>query len=158
MSTQQQVNQAPVTGTTRDSGKSGCLDNWPQRLWDVVTIIGTSILAAVWLWYSGMAETNPDWKSSLTIVLLPLMLIIFRRWIDRLLRPLQPLRNLIPKLVRIGIGLAMPFLVANYLYSAGSSQFEYMFRTIVISTITSFIILRNPTADKAGRFLGTLRR
>lgn len=157
MTTQQQASQVPATQPSGGTEKGGCFGNWTQRIWDVVTIIGTSILAAVWLWYSGLADTNPDWKSSLTMVLLPLMLIIFRRWIDRLLRPLQPLRNLIPKLVRIGIGLALPFLVANYLYATGSSQFEYMFRTIVISTLTSFIILRNPTADKAGRFLGRLR-
>lgn len=158
MSAQQQANQVPATQPPGGTAKGGCWGNWSQRIWDLVTIAGTSVLAAVWLWYSGMAETNPDWKSALTIVLLPLMLIIFRRWIDRLLRPLQPLRNLIPKLVRIGIGLAIPFLVANYLYSSGSSQFEYMFRTIVISTLTSFIILRNPSADEAGRFLGMLRR
>jgi hypothetical protein len=138
----------------KNSGYGGCA----RRLWDVVTLVVASIVAALWYYYSGLAETKPDLKSALAIVLLPLFFIVFRRFIDRLLIPLQPLRNQIPRLVRLGVGLAVPFLVANYLYSTGSSQFEYMFRTVVVSTLISYIILRNPTTDKAGKFLGALRQ
>jgi hypothetical protein len=138
----------------KNNGYGGCA----RRLWDVVTLVVASIVAALWYYYSGLAETKPDLKSALAIVLLPLFFIVFRRFIDRLLIPLQPLRNQIPRLVRLGVGLAVPFLVANYLYSTGSSQFEYMFRTVVVSTLISYIILRNPTTDKAGKFLGALRQ
>jgi hypothetical protein len=149
-----QAGQSKPAAAVKSSGFGGCA----RRLWDVVTLVGASIVAALWYYYSGLAETKPDLKSALAIVLLPLFFIVFRRFIDRLLIPLQPLRNQIPRLVRLGIGLAVPFLVANYLYSTGSSQFEYMFRTVVVSTLISYIILRNPTTDKAGKFLGALRQ
>jgi hypothetical protein len=149
-----QGGQIKPAAAVKRGGYGGCA----RLLWDVVTLVGASMVAALWYYYSGLAETKPDLKSALAILLLPLLLIVFRRFIDRLLIPLQPLRNQIPRLVRLGIGLAVPFLVANYLYSKGSSQFEYMFRTVVISTLISYIILRNPTTDKAGKILGALRR
>jgi hypothetical protein len=146
--------QDKPAAAAKGGGYGGCV----RPLWDVVTLVGASIVAGLWYYYSSLAETKPDLKSALAIVLLPLFFIVFRRFIDRLLVPLQPLRNQIPRLVRLGIGLAVPFLVANYLYSTGSSQFEYMFRTVVISTLISYVILRNPTTDKAGKFLGALRQ
>jgi hypothetical protein len=129
---------------------------WGQRIWDVITMAGCTGIAGLWYWYSGMAETAPDYKTCAATVLLPLALISFRRQIDRLLLPIQKVRNQVPPLVRLGIGLAMPFLVSNYLYARGFNQFDFMFKTVVISTLSSFVVLRNPvisghTQTKGGR-------
>lgn len=117
---------------------------WGQRIWDIITMSGCTGVAGLWYWYSGMADTAPDYKTCAAVVLLPLALIVFRRQIDRMLLPIQGIRNKIPPLIRLGIGLAIPFLVSNYLYARGFSQFDFMFKTVVVSTLTSFIILRNP--------------
>jgi len=121
---------------------------WGQRLWNVVTMAGCSALSGAWYWYSGMAETSPDYKTCAAIVLLPLALIVFRSAIDRALAPLQPVFGLIPRWVRLGIGLAMPFLVSNYLYARGTREFPFMFQTVVISTLVSYLILRRPEVPR----------
>lgn len=124
---------------------------WGQRVWDVVTMVGCTGVSGAWAWYSGLAETQPDLKTCATIVLLPLGLIVFRRFIDRLLMPLKQFRERIPRLVRLGMGLGMPFLMSNYLYASGSTQFDYMFKTVLLSTLASFVILRNPLVPRLPR-------
>ena len=147
--------QLPKCPPPHDVGKradqiAGLLEkttSWGQRVWDVITMAGCSSLAGLWYWYSGLA-TQPDYKTCATMVLLPLALIVFRRGIDRALAPLRSIRERIPPLIRLGIGLAMPFLVSNYLYANGTREFEFMFRTVVISSLASYVMLRNPSIPK----------
>jgi hypothetical protein len=140
--------------TTRATGLAKRASSWGQRVWDVITMGGCSVLAGLWYWYSGMAETEPDLKTCATTVLLPLALIVFRQPIDRVLAYIQPIRELIPALVRLGIGLATPLLVANYLYARGSSEFDFMFKTVLISTLASFVMLRNPAVPRTTALKG----
>ena len=133
---------AGVTGLAKQA------TSWGQRVWDLITMGGCTGLAGLWYWYSGMAETKPDYKTCAAMVLLPLALIVFRQAIDRALAYLQPIRERIPALVRLGIGLAMPLLISNYLYARGSTQFDFMFKTVVISTLASFVVLRNPAVPR----------
>jgi hypothetical protein len=130
------------------------VSQWGQRIWDIITMSGCGTLSGAWYWYSGMAETQPDYKTCTAIVVLPLLLIVFRKAIDRLLMPIQKIRTRIPPLVRLGIGLAMPFLVSNYLYAKGFTQFDFMFKTLVISTLSSYVIMRNPTIPSVTLFTG----
>jgi hypothetical protein len=122
--------------------------SWGQRIWDIITIGGCTGVAGLWYWYSGMAETAPDYKTCAATVLLPLVLIIFRPQIDRVLLPIQKIRRKIPPLVRLGAGLAMPFLISNYLYAKGFTEFDFMFKTVVLSTLSSFVILHNPVVPR----------
>jgi hypothetical protein len=122
---------------------------WGQILWDIITVIGCSGVAAAWYWYSGMAETAPDTKSCIAIVALPLALILFRPLTDRLLLKLQPFVVRIPRMVLLGMGLAVPFLVASQLYGR-YTEFEYMFKTVVISTLLSYVIFRTPMVRPRG--------
>jgi hypothetical protein len=62
--------------------------------------------------------------------------------------PIQKTRRKIPPMVRLGVGLAMPFLISNYLYAKGFTQFDFMFKTVVLSTLSTFVILRNPVVPK----------
>jgi hypothetical protein len=136
---------ARVTGLAKQAA------SWGQRVWDLITMGGCTGLAALWYWYSGMAETQPDRKTCAAMVLMPLVLIVFRQAIDRALVRLQPMRERIPAMVRLGIGLAMPLLVSNYLYARGSSQFDFMFKTVVISALVSYVVLRNPAVPSPQR-------
>ena len=108
---------------------------------------GSCGLAGVWYWYSGMAETQPDRRSCIAMVVMPLLLILLRGPIDRLLMPLQKFRASIPRMALLGFGLAVPLLVANVLYARGYSQFDYLFRTYIISTLLSYVVLRTPPAS-----------
>lgn len=161
----EQVQQAkPATSRRRPEGRpskaratglASRAARWGQRVWDMITMGGCTALAGLWYWYSGMAETSPDLKTSATMVLLPLALIVFRKPIDRILAHVRPIREFIPPLVRLGIGLAIPLLVANYLYARGSSEFDFMFKTMLISTLASFVVLRNPTVPRTTALKGT---
>jgi len=123
--------------------------SWGQAVWDVISIAGSAGMAAVWYWYSGMAETAPDKKTCITMIALPIVLIVLRKPLDAALRHLAPFRSKIPPMVLAGCGIAIPFLVANYLYSNGESQFPFMFKAYLYSTILSFIVLRTPSAGSA---------
>ena len=127
-----------VAGLARQSA------SWGERIWNGITVAGSAVIAGLWYWYSSLAETQPDYYTCAAIVLLPLALIVFRRPIDRALQPLQGVLGQVPPLVRLGAGLAVPFLVANYLYAQGSSNFEFMLRTVVISTVLSYVVMRAP--------------
>ncbi len=134
-----------IAGGAREVALPRASSGWGQRAWDVVTMAGCSGLSAAWYWYSGMAETRADYKTCLAIVVLPLALIVFRRWIDRVLLPLKAIRERIPRFALLGAGLALPYLISQYLYASGSSQFDYIFKTVVLSTLASHVVLRNPS-------------
>ncbi|MFH0998696.1 MAG: hypothetical protein V1844_24870 [Pseudomonadota bacterium] len=118
--------------------------SWGQRVWDVLSVTGNAMMSAAWYWYSGLADTKADVKTCVAMLVLPIVLIVFRKPLDNLLRPLDKLRCKIPPMVLAGVGVAVPFLVANYLYSRGETQFPFMFKTYVYSTLLSYIVLKTP--------------
>lgn len=117
-----------------------------QMFWDVLCVAGSCVMAYVWYWYSSLDKSlnQPDTKSAVTMVVMPILLIVLRKPLDRLLAPLQKFRQSIPPMVLVGVGIAIPFLVTNYLYSRGVSNYPLMFRTYVISTLLSYVVLRTP--------------
>ncbi len=119
--------------------------SWGQIMGDVISVAGSAAMAAAWYWYSGMADTAPDKRTCIAMLVVPVLFIALRKPIDALLRPLEPFRSKIPPMVLAGCGVAIPFLVANYLYSRGESQFPFMFKTYMYSTLLSFIVLRTPS-------------
>jgi hypothetical protein len=123
-------------------------NRWGQVVWDIFSVAGSAVMSAVWYWYSGMADTKPDYNTCVAMVLLPVLLIVFRKPLDRLLRPVDSVRQKIPPMVLAGCGVATPFLVANYLYSSGVTQFPFMFKTYVYSMLISYIVLRTPTGGR----------
>ena len=118
---------------------------WSQRIWDIVSVAGSSAMAGAWYWYSSLDPYNkPDYKTCAAMVLLPILLIVFREKIDGWLQPLQPLRAKMPRMVMLGVGAATPLLISNFLYASGSANYPYMLKTYLISTIVSYVILRQP--------------
>ena len=111
--------------------------------WDLLSILGCGGVATAWYKYSSL-DTAPDIQTSVAMVALPVGIVAFRRPLDRLLAKLNPLRERIPPFMRLGIGFAMPFFVSTSLYSAGYTQFDYIFKTVVASTLLSYVVLRNP--------------
>lgn len=139
-----QAPPAPATPTPAPPA-----EHQPVRPWDIVAVAGCSAISGAWFWYSGMADTSPDYLTCASIVALPVAKILLRDKISRALAPLRSTVGRIPGKIRAGMGLAIPFLISNQLYTAGSSQFPYMFKTTVISAIASFVMLHVPAARGA---------
>ena len=121
--------------------------------WGIVSVLGGFVAGAGYFYYSSLRadyEGGVDWQSTALIVLMPLLLALFRRPVDALLRPLQSLRSKVPPLVLIGAGLIVPYVVAHYIYGQDLPglgrmiEYEYMRTTLVIGTLLSYVILRTP--------------
>jgi hypothetical protein len=140
-----QLQAAPVTaGSAPTAQPAPASHRVLRRLWDLLAIVVACGVSRTWYWYSGMAETRADLNTCVAIVAIPVIAILFRRFLDRMLAPLQPALGRIPRGVRLIGGLCLPLVISNYLYAAGSTQFDYMFKTTVLSAVVSFVILRVP--------------
>lgn len=119
-----------------------------QGTWDVISVVGNALLSAGWYLYSGMAETKPDYLTCGAMLVLPISFIIFRKPLDGLLRSIQPIRSKIPAMVLAGCCVAVPYLISNYLFAVGVRQFPFMFYSYVLSTVVSFILMRQPSGGR----------
>lgn len=120
----------------------------PQRWWDLLCIMGGIAAAVIWFFYGGLRE-GFDWMSSLLMIAIPVILVWFRPVIDQILLPLQPARKKIPRILLLGLGIAIPFLTAWILYNYFHiTQYSLMQANIVIGTFAAYAITRTPrTAD-----------
>ncbi len=117
----------------------------PQIWWDTLSVFGGVTGGVLWFLYSsirGMRE-GFDWLTVIIMVGLPIFLALFRAPLDKLLAPVQQYRNRVPRLVLVGIGLAMPFLVANITYGM-FIQYAYLHVNLIVGTVLSYLVLRNP--------------
>jgi hypothetical protein len=148
----------PVTGVTKAPGqelmsmdefrtisKEVPLARRPQKWWDLLSILGGVVAAAIWFLYGGLRE-GFDVFSALLMIVMPVALVLFRPNFDEILIPLQPTRKKIHRALLIGLGLASPFLTAWILYNIFHiSQYPLMQANIVVGTIVSYAIVRDPS-------------
>ena len=128
-----------------------------QSTWDVISVVGNAVLSAGWYLYSGMAETKPDYWTCGAMLVLPISFIVFRKPLDIFLRSIQPIRSKIPSMVLAGCCVAVPYLISNYLYAGGLSQFPFMFCSYVLSTLASFVLMRQPSGGAVQQSAGAMR-
>jgi hypothetical protein len=121
----------------------------PQSTWDIISVVGNALLSAGWYLYSGMAETKPDYLTCGAMLVLPISFVVFRKPLDGLLRSIQPFRSKIPPMVLAGCCVAVPYLISNYLFAFGVRQFTFMFCSYVLSTVVSFVLMRQPSGGGA---------
>lgn len=111
--------------------------------WDAAALLGGGLGSALWYGWSAM-----DVKDTVTpryILLIPVFIIVFRKPLDALLRPLQAVKQHIPRLVLVGAGLAAPYFLAQYFYRHGVSNFPLAQKSIIWGTMLSYVIMRIPT-------------
>ncbi|OPX63047.1 MULTISPECIES: hypothetical protein [unclassified Methanoregula] len=121
----------------------------PQKWWDLLSILGGVVAAAVWFLYGGLRE-GFDILSAVLMVAMPVILVIMRPTFDEVLLPVQPTRKQFPRLMLVVIGILSPFLTAWILYNIFHiSQYPLMQANIVVGTLVSYAIVRDP-APKAG--------
>ena len=124
----------------------------PQKWWDLLSILGGCVSAALWLLYSG----NPfgegiDILTPLLMVGLPVFMIWFREDLDVALLSLQQYRKDVNKLLLVGIGMAFPFLTAFILFNfLGISEYALMQYNMVIGGFGAYAITRNPVISLPG--------
>lgn len=148
-------------GTYSQISRSVPWSKRPQTWWDRFSITLGIIVAVVWFVYAsltpvisllttGYISEEFDLVSPLLMVTMPLVLIWKRKEIDNLLMPLQPTRNKVSKKMLVGMGIAVPFLTAFIIYHLfGISQYPLMYWNIVIGTVVSYTLVREPVlADR----------
>ena len=144
------------TSTYHRISKSTPWKKRPQKWWDRFSITMGIIVAAAWFIYSGivpvisLATTGTmregfDLISPVLMVVMPLLLIWKRKEIDNFLMPLQPGRKKFSRKLLIGMGIAVPFLTAFIIYHVFQvDQYPLMYSNIVIGTLVSYAIVREP--------------
>lgn len=125
-----------------------------ERWWSVLSILGGGVGGGLWYGYSTLDKgAKPDLVTALIMLAVPVVLVLCRRPLDRLLAGLQPLRRRLPPLLIVGIGLAVPYLTATYLYdSVGLSEYPYIRWTVFLGPLLSYLVIRTPQVplDTAG--------
>lgn len=119
----------------------------PQRWWDLLSILGGIAGAILWFIYGGIRSSREgfDLITPLLMIAIPVILVWFRADIDTLLRPLQPTRKKISRILLIGLGIATPFLTAWILYNIFHiSQYPLMQANIILGTFAAYAITRDP--------------
>ncbi len=139
--------------TDKTGGIREKLLRYNQKTWDKISILGGGAMGALWLGYT--TKEGADLLSGCSMAILPLLLVVLRPKIDRLLMPLQKIRRRLPKGVLLGLGLAVPLFVSNFLYhgvfggSTSGDEYLYMFLTFIISVVVSYVIIRDPVASES---------
>ncbi len=128
----------------------------PQEWWDRFSIILGIGAAVVWFIYSALyplinlvTKSVPaeeiDFISPLLMVAMPLVLVWQRKGIDNFLMPLQLTRKKFSRKMLIGMGIAIPFLTAFIIYHVFQiDQYPLMYYNIVIGTLASYALVREP--------------
>lgn len=136
----------PALPAKRNSGRSLLA----LRGWDAAAVFGGGAGGALWYWYSSLDQFAPkDTVTPFLILGIPVFIVFFRSLIDRLLMPFQKIRRKIPRLILIGAGLVAPYLISQQLYGyKGLSEYPYVRACIVVGTLVSYIIIRNPQSPR----------
>jgi hypothetical protein len=113
--------------------------------WDFAALAGGAVSAGVWYFWSAIDRSAPqDGFTHLYIIGFTAAVVFLRKPFDRLLAPLQALKQRIPHLVLIGVALALPYFLAHFFYSQGTNNYPLMHKTIVWGTIFPYVLLRIP--------------
>lgn len=134
-------------GTFRETARSVPWSSRPTGWWDIFSILGGVVLAVIWSLYAGINGMSEgfDLVTPLVLIGLPIGLVLFRREFDDLLMPLQPARQRVPKLLLLGLGLAVPFLTAFILYNLLSvDEYPLVQWNVLIGPLVSYAVMHDP--------------
>lgn len=101
--------------------------------WFLYTFIGVYKSKNIW---------GVDWITPLIVGGLPLLFLVFRKPIDKLLLPLKPIIQKIPKPLRLGIALAVPLLLSCGCSTLTSSGYLALNVSTFVSVMFAALLLR----------------
>ena len=92
-----------------------------------------------------------DWITPVLMTAMPMAFVLLRKELDQALMPFQAFKRHIPKLVLLGIGIALPFLTAWVMYRLlGISQYPLLRMNTVVGLVLSYCVVRTPQAWPGG--------
>ncbi len=111
--------------------------------------MGGGVLGIGWLirYKSGLFQGREgvDLVTPLLMVALPVLIVLFREPLDAVLRPLDPYRRRVPRIVLVVLGLAAPYFMAHIIYNwFGMIEYPFLRSSVVFGTMISYAILRTP--------------
>lgn len=119
--------------------------------WDIAALAGGAVSAGAWYYWSTMDRSAPqDGFTHFYIMGFTAAVVFLRKPLDMLLAPLQAFKQRIPRLVLIGVALALPYFLAHYFYSQGTNNYPLMHKSIVWGTILPYVLLRIPENWRTG--------
>src|SRR5580704_6507361 len=126
--------------------------------WDFAALAGGAVSAGVWYFWSTLDRSAPpDGFTPFYIIGFTAAVVFLRKPFDRLLAPLQAFKRHIPRLVLIGVALALPYFLAHFFYSQGITNYPLMHNSIVGGTILPYVLLRIPENWQSGARKGLIQ-
>jgi hypothetical protein len=102
-------------------------------LWFLYTLVGAYRTGSIW---------GIDWVTPLVVGGLPLLFWVFRKPIDKLLLPLKPSLQRIPKPLRLGIALVVPLLLGCACSTLATSGYLALSVSTFVSVMFAAVLLR----------------
>jgi hypothetical protein len=139
--------------TFQEISRNQPLSRRPQKWFDLLSILAGVAVAVLWFLYGSIRAGTEgfDLITPILLVGIPVMLAIYRRRIDDVLVPVQPFRQRFSRPLLIGLGIATPFLTAFILFNVfGISNYALLHWNIIIGTLLSYAILREPVLAGSG--------
>jgi len=120
-----------------------------KKLLGILGLVVPLATAFIWLLYSFLARGEArDLLTPLIIGGVPLLLVYFRRPIDKLLLPLQPILRIIPKILRYILSLALPVVLGYILAARTYSGYGIPRLVSLISLVGGYILIRTPEVKR----------
>jgi hypothetical protein len=103
------------------------------------------ITASIWLVYSWLVPSEQnDCLTPLIIAGIPFLFVYFRRPIDRLLLPIQPVRRPVPKIILYIISLAFPVVFGYVLGAITYSGYGVPRLVSLVGLLGGYALVRDP--------------
>jgi len=107
------------------------------------------ITAGIWLVYSWLVPSEQnDCLTPLIIGGIPFLFVYFRRPIDRLLLPIQPVRRLVPKIILYVIALVFPVVIGYVLGAVTYSGYGVPRLVSFVGLIGGYVLVRDPEVKR----------
>jgi hypothetical protein len=136
----------PIQASPKDrTAKSGR----PMRKFvPILAVIPSLVCGGLWFLYTfiGVFKSESIWGidciTPLIVGGLPLLFWVLRKPIDKLLLPLKPIIQRVPKFLRLGIALAVPLLLGCGCSTLTSSGYLALNVSSFISVMTAGVLMR----------------
>jgi hypothetical protein len=128
----------------KPNGLAGCLAS-PS-----ITIILSLFAAGLWFAYSSLSPSSEgmDLMTPLIIAGVPILLRVFQKPLDRLLRPLYRALNVLPRPLLVGAAFAVPLVVGGIFNRSYGSGYQIIRRSTIVSVLFSYVLTRRPRRDR----------
>lgn len=121
-----------------------------RRALGILALTLPFISGLIWFVYSSLAPGSEGWDclTPLIIIGVPLLLLAFQRPIDSLLKPIQNMRRMAPKLVLRGAALALPFVVGIVCSKTVGTEYQGLRLSLIICMLGAYVLLRDPEVQQ----------